>query len=442
MKNRPETIVLAKFLRIGDRVTLCMDPEVRSWGRNGPPDGTQGTVIGFHRYDTYYSRVDACFGKKPGKHIGNGAPMVKWDGVELATPASAHDLRWASNFEETKKARREDKVWNEAFETSVKIGELPELPIWEWDVVTLVTTNVGANARNQRLIRNYGDLWFVENIDYDQIDEKRNDGVTPMPIYRCIPFNNDDHERLGPSCSFDVTEVVLHQRGNVWKWFNGERESITWRSLQDECAFHARVLNGRHELKNPHTNLYSFSIRQALGMLFEGKGDVIQAGRSPFSGLFGGGRPQDDKFNCNVYKFDDVDLGSRVRRETLNGFKDMVPPGTYDVGAIVAYPEGSTERLVYKDKEYWAAVVVCLDPYTVLASVEGEAMWMIGEERPKMYQVGVATPETFEKCVRTLDDKELQQKLLTEFKDANRDRYYESLHKELFGKEYNKEQEA
>lgn len=71
MSNR-NTIVLERCLRIGDRVVMAMEQEARNWGRPCVPDGTHGTVIGFHRYERHVPRVGG-FGKKPGvwrKRIG------------------------------------------------------------------------------------------------------------------------------------------------------------------------------------------------------------------------------------------------------------------------------------------------------------------------------------------------------------------------------------
>lgn len=290
------TIVLDRYLRIGDRVVMCMDPEARGWGRTGVPDGTRGTVIGFTRYETYVPRVGA-FGKRPGRYMANGIGVVAWDNGTHDTPGSSN-LKWLVGHDDLLRLRGEDHTWTDAFDIHQFMGDLPDLPFWEHDIVRDKTGRVRMGDREDGLMR-------IRCIKYHHLDEKRDDG-SPMPIY--------DVEAPKGRSGYSWTnndDLELVERGNVWKWFNDQRASICWKDLQEEANFH-KWLGACTEVRNPRTGLYSWNIDDVREGLAAGLIDAPVV----HQGFFGAGP------STHCYKFHDRDLGERVLAEALKGFSN------------------------------------------------------------------------------------------------------------------------
>lgn len=288
------TIVLSRYLRIGDRVVMTMDKEARRWGRSGVADGTHGTVIGFHGYEHHVPRVGG-FGRKPGLYRINGSGVVAWDSGEYTTP-NASDLRWLTDHKKLVKLRAADKAWIDAFETDQFLGPLPELPFWEHDLVSDKTGRVRMGDRTDGLLR-------ICRINYDRLDAKRDDG-SPMPIYD-VEAPEEGHS--GYTCLGD-DRLELVARGNVWKWFNAPA-SIVWTNLKEEAAFH-RWLGACDEIRNPRTSLYAWNLADIRAGLVDGLIDAPAV----HHGFFGAGP------STHCYKFHDRNLGERVRAEAIKGF--------------------------------------------------------------------------------------------------------------------------
>lgn len=293
------TIVLERFLRIGDRVVMTMDKEARGWGRPGAADGTHGTVIGFHRYETHVPRVGG-FGKKPGVYMCNGAGVVAWDTGQHDTPG-AGDLVWLIDHDKLSEERRKDKAWNDAFETNQFISDLPNLPFWEHDIVRDKTGRVQMGNRTDGLLR-------IMSIEYHNLNSKRDDG-SPMPIY-----NVEAPEGRSGYTWTDNDHLELVERGNVWKWFNGERANIKWKDLHEEAGFH-KWLGACDEIRNPRTSYYTWELQDILGGLNDGLIDAPSVSQ----GFFGAGP------STHCYKFHDRDLGERVRAKAIEGFSPPKP---------------------------------------------------------------------------------------------------------------------
>jgi hypothetical protein len=205
----------------------------------------------------------------------------------------AHDLRWLNGHEELEKTRREDKAWIEAFETQQFVDDLPELPVWEHDIVRDKTGRVS-----------FGDdgLMRISRIKYEYVGRTRDDG-SAFPVY--------DVEACDGNSGYTWTEnknLELVERGNVWKWFNA-KDTIQWKDLREEANFH-KWLGACDEIRNPRTNVYAWELDDIVAGLQEG---VIDA-PSVSPGLFGAGP------STRCYKFHDRDLGERVRADALCGF--------------------------------------------------------------------------------------------------------------------------
>lgn len=291
-----DNISLTYYLRVGDAVVMHMDAEARGWGRKDVPDGTVGVVVGFTRYDNYRARI-GDFGYKPGKYECNGAAVVIWSDGSSSTQGGG-DIRFFENHEEKMKLRREDKAYNEAFQFDTWIEELPELPFWELDVVRIV----GRNSRHWPEHKNVK----ITKIDYRRINDKRNDG-SPMPIYDVTPMEKGH----GTSC-FETDELVLVERGNLWKWFNGQRDQIVWESLEEEIAFHQALGNMTTQVWCAQSDNYNWPLSAVLPALKSGEIDVL----SHFN-MFGSN-------SHSAYKIHDPDLAARARARAIEGFSQDV----------------------------------------------------------------------------------------------------------------------
>ncbi len=301
-----DKIVLDRFMKIGDRVTMMMDEEARSWGRKGPPDGTQGTVVGFHRYTAWVPRVGG-WNEKPGKYLCNGATFVAWDNGFNDT-VSAHDVVWSVEHEKTKQERMSDKAYIEAFEKRSWVEDLPDLPIWEDDVVDVVSRRWDGEKQMR-----------VKRIDYYNLGEKRNDGVTPMPIYACTGLDG-----TGGEVSLDETEVKFASRGRVWKWMNGQDDMVSFKDLQDEAAFH-RWLGLVKQVKNPTSGDYGWTLPQILTAMAEETVDAFTINNGfPFlATMFSKPKRQNPEDSSHsAWKFDSANLGERTRKAALGAFNE------------------------------------------------------------------------------------------------------------------------
>jgi hypothetical protein len=290
MSNR-KSIVRDCYLRIGDRVVLAPDPAAHNW-HSGVPVGAHGTVIGFHRYETHVPRIGG-FGKKPGVYMCNGGGVVAWDTGHHTRPG-ADDLVWLADHDKLSVERSRDKAWNDAFEINQLVGDLPNLPYWEHDIVRDKTGRVTFDCHKG--------LLKIARIHYSYLWEKRTDG-SAMPLYSVEAlFGNSGYTWT------DNENLELVERGNVWKWFNA-RDTIVWADLREEADFH-RLLGAIDEVRNPRSGISGWNVGEILPALQAGLIDVPSV--SP--GLFGAGA------STHCYKFHDRDLGERVRAQTLKGF--------------------------------------------------------------------------------------------------------------------------
>lgn len=291
-----DNIVLEKYLRIGDLVVMHMDKEARDWGRKDVPDGTVGIVVGFHRFEDYRGRINN-FGHEPGVYMRNGVGMVRWFDGTISTPGSG-SLRWLHDNEKKTIERREDRVYSEAYEYEARIGDLPELPFWEMDTVRIIL-----RKRRDRQPWDHTDTVRIRSIDYHRIKDKRNDG-SPMPIYDVSPAE----EGYG-SISMETDDLVLVERGNLWKWFNGQRDQVKFATIEEEIRFHAQ-LGQETQIECKQGGNYHWPLTAIYPALQAGEIDVVRFS----NGFFGGSG------SMSAYKMDDPDLSERVRAISLKGY--------------------------------------------------------------------------------------------------------------------------
>lgn len=238
-----EKLILSSHARIGDRVTMQMDDESRGWaGKGEEPNGTEGVIIGFHRYISYTSRNEVRKDKPSGKYEGNSVPIVKWDNgrTQIISP------HYIAIPKEIYNERRGSSSYKEAFDTPLYLGPLPSLPFYEDDVLEL-----------KESIFNDSYLVRVRRIDYNNVDTFCTDNVTPYPIYTVSPV---DHS--GPTTSIRESDVGrIEKRGLYWMWEN-DKENIKFDSLKEEANFY-RSIGYAEEMRNPKSGNYAWSIEEA-----------------------------------------------------------------------------------------------------------------------------------------------------------------------------------
>jgi hypothetical protein len=287
-----ERVILSKFTRIGDRLMMAVSSKDDGWAKRDVLNGVEGTVIGIHRYEQYQGRI-GVYRKPPGKYSRNGGAIVRWDNGVFDTP-SMHDVVFLDKT--LRDSRPEDTAYNEAFDIDQRIGDLPDLPFWEFDRVRLVPEH--------RAHWDDCDELVVSHISYDYIGDMCNDGITQMPIYQVEPASlNRGRITVRPN------DLELIERGNFW-WWAHDKTKVKFDDLRSEVAFHK--MSGMHtEVRCPQTGHYGWPREHVYEGAKSGLIDVL----STMAGFFGA--PP----SAHGYKLHDPDLSFRANQALLEGFK-------------------------------------------------------------------------------------------------------------------------
>lgn len=267
-------------LKVGDTVIVAVAKENREWGYNPAPDGTLLTVIGF---GARYRGRTGEFGRRPGKYTFNDMPLTMREDNGKPVSIGSYHIRTMDGFRIDMDL---DGEWRE---------ELPELPFCEGDRISC-KLHYFDDSREAVVLR----------IDYNEVGKFCLDGITPYPIYTISP-NMHGHM----STFAREADLVLVERGNVWKYYHGE--PLHFDTIEDEAHFYKNILGRTIDIRNPVCDLYDWTIEEAVGALRDGRADAITVG----GGLFG------SKSRPFVNKFLDEDVGSRVRAESLKGWADF-----------------------------------------------------------------------------------------------------------------------
>ena len=289
VSDKTPRLILTGLARIGDRVVMAVPSTDKGWAHHKVPNGTEGTVIGFKRVTTFEGRV-GVYKDPPGKYEMNGSAVVRWDNGVFDTP-STHDLVLLT------RRFRNSNASIEAFDTKELIGPLPDLPIWEHDVVRVKddAKRIAAWDSDLELI--------VASIDYHRIGEFCDDGKTPVPLYSIEPSS-----RNRGSVMYREQDLELVKRGNVW-WWTHDKTKLSFADLKEECAFH-KTIGMAVEVKNPYTGYYTWNEDHIRLAAADKVIDVVNVSR----GMFGTGP------RANAYKFTDPDLSARANAELVKVF--------------------------------------------------------------------------------------------------------------------------
>lgn len=294
----------------GMKVVMKMDKETRYWGRKGPPDGATGALFKRFRYIEYRDRfgIDRYF-SEPGIYERDGGWSVVMDDPSLGdvvdgfqTPmvSAGYDFEvHADSLDEYN--RRCEELWHEPvnrlktissfdqeaiLDNRVRLGDLPETRAWLLDTLIPVD-GVRDEDRDLRFV--------VTRINYH----------SDVLYYDVTAYNEE-----GRSCfstgfrDEDIKEVV---RGNVWKLEHGE--PLVFADLQEEASF-AKGLGKAREVRNPKSGLYSWTLEEFLAAI---KADIVDC-------MTNGIMPFTTTRRINAYRYEDRDLGERLRQATIKGF--------------------------------------------------------------------------------------------------------------------------
>jgi hypothetical protein len=303
-----ESIVLEQFIQLGDRVIVNIDPEKRHWVKISHVDGTVGTVVGFKQYHDYVARFNN-FGKVQGVYSKRGLPLVRFED-RTGDYFSAHDLAFKNpTLKEKRSAERIARgglAADEEYSSTTRISDLPETPFWEHDIVTVHSHKWGGDFGAPYSECETPAVLKIDSINYDD-DGNHTYSVSGMYA---------SGHTIG-QIRADKKELKLVARGNVWRYYNDE--PLIFADLKEEIGFH-RSLGKIQTLRNPLRNsYYLWTMSEALAAIRDGRGDAF----SHAQGFFGG------HSRIEIKRFEDRDLGERVRATTIEGWKDT-PTDTVD----------------------------------------------------------------------------------------------------------------
>lgn len=282
-------IILGKFTRLGDRVVMQMDKEARACGRPGPQDGTLGTVVGITRYKISHGHNALYPDTNPvtGIYEGNGAIYVKWDNGEAET-VSCHDICFVD--EKLNELRQQDTAYNEAFDTEVKVSDLPKLPYIEGATVILHT----------------GETVSIKKIDYP-IDTSYD------PTKKIYYVNILSGQYVAASAYVsdeDIKKVLSH--GNYFEWYYGDKANLKFKDISEEVHFY-QTIGKLVQVRNSKTGYYTFTVKEFLEAIKKGEGHAVRMS----GGLFGA-TPEPTLWKFVGEGFED--LIQRCKEEILKGF--------------------------------------------------------------------------------------------------------------------------
>lgn len=280
-------MTLSEILRIGDKVVFSVDPERRAWTTtyDAVPDGTEGVVCGFYDAVIYRARVPAS-GNEPGVYHQRGAVSVLLADGRIVPGDYSIDM---IDKEEEKRRdaalRDSDGVLRQK---QTRLGNLPSTKFWEQDKVRVRFPQDDVSH-----------LMTIGSIEYSNMHKRRDNG-SPWPFYS-VKYTE------GGFTNAEESWIELIERGNVWKYYNGQ--PLIFASLEEEAAF-AHLIGQTEQMRNPESGLYTWTKEEVLDAIKDGTAHSLSV-----SNFLGSGP------RVLAYRFKDEALGKRVAEKTLEGFE-------------------------------------------------------------------------------------------------------------------------
>jgi hypothetical protein len=280
--------MINELMNIGDIVTITIPAEAREWGHNPCADGTTAKILEFG--EIYLGRVNN-FGLQPGVHVNRSwvTVQVLRDKTVLKVNSSRLELVATNEYQRRLAEFREHQRTNPG--QSLNDGFLRELPatsFWEGDFVRVDDAYT---------------VFQITGINYARLAQRRDD-ETMYPAY-----NISSSIVAGWYIGTSEDSMKLFRRGNVWKFFNGER--ITFANIKEEAQFH-KDIGHTEEVVNPANGRYHWTREEVLAAIASGAAHGFSLVPSVF------GLPD---LRIRALRFRDPELGERVAAATLKGFR-------------------------------------------------------------------------------------------------------------------------
>lgn len=287
---------MGQWLQIGDTASIQVNPENRAWGYNPAPDGTLVEIIGFG--EQHVPRINN-YGQAPGVYQNKYWVDVKLPDASVVRISALH----LQSLDEKLKEQRLQQWRDAGMPDNEKLRDLPETAFYEMDQVLIARQPASPDLDGPR---------EIVSIDYGWMEAKRNakrnDG-SPYPFYRVTAYATNSKGATTGACEHEMT---LLARGPVWCWYHNE--PVIFASLQEEADFHYQM-GFVEEVRNPKTDLFSWTLEETLTAIKDGLADGFSVSR----GLFGS-----NDLNHSLIKYKHEDVGKRVRAATLEGFKERI----------------------------------------------------------------------------------------------------------------------
>lgn len=288
--------MIGEAIKVGESVLIKVAAENRDWGYNPAPDGTKCLVVGFGTI--FYSRTRGL-GQRPGKHRNYHWLVIKLpDGKKIDISTSHVEPADKTSYEKRlARLRNLAKKNGTMLSDGVKsfISDLPDLPVWEGDFVTLKPGSYWASY-NETEVR-------VRDVKYDYLESTEPN--LRNHIYN-IEFRHGGTTTIGPN---DIESV---RRGNVWKYYH--KEPLSFKDIKEEASFYSEI--GRtEEVRNPANKMYSWTLNEVLDAIEKG----IAHGLSVTQNFFDPNSHYD-----RAIRFMDEEVGQRIAEHTLRGFNRPV----------------------------------------------------------------------------------------------------------------------
>lgn len=288
--------MLSSQLRVGDRVVMQMDKEARVGGRRSVADGTEGTVLSKTRMLSYQERIGYLC-RKQGVYEQDGMAVVSWDNgvtensdgysiflIDKQEAGRRYKEEYASLLKEDNYNDLQNKLVNRSY-----VGPLPDTKFWEGDEVW-----VQQQTAKERLTY----TWVIQSIQYYMGCDERG---------YCYDVGAYTDEGLVFSQMHRDIDMQLVKRGAIYNHYHNL--PVTFSSLGEEINFEF-LLDRAREVRNPETRNFSWTMDEVIAAVKAG----IVDGFNVAQGFFGA-PPR-----IRAQRFENRDLGERVRAKTLAGF--------------------------------------------------------------------------------------------------------------------------
>lgn len=299
--------MIEDILKVGDSVIIDIPDELWNTGYR-PIDKkreTNAEVIGFS--EKINGRINN-FGHKPGVYVNRFRTKLKLkDGKEYFEYTNVLKLVDQEEYkrrieERERKGKKPEKEFSR---------NLPDTKFWEGDHVLVYDYSVSRRNRHGLSIETYNMLRNILIKDKEPPRPLMIVGIKWHWKEKWEPWtyrvSNDFFAGL---CEYvEEPKIELVKRGNVWKYFHGEKPQF--KDIKEEANFF-KLLGHYEEIRNPANNLYSWTKEEVLNGIKQGIVDSFSIEAS----LIGF-----ERMNVIAIRFKDRELGKRVRKATVKGFR-------------------------------------------------------------------------------------------------------------------------